>query len=120
MQPSQVHRLWLDDFWAELGGNKNTGYKISQRKKLSQLKRLSQVVIDNKHSKEKLRNVFNCVKYKRHSLNTHPKCFVCFGLADVRHHIILIKNGGINNKRNLVSLCNDCHAKIHPWLQRGA
>ena len=118
MDANQIHKLWLQDFWSKLGGNKNLGYKAAQSKKLAELIRLSKVVIEYKHqqSREYRRKAFNCIKLARHDLKTHPKCFVCFNPATVRHHIILLKNGGINNKRNLVSLCNNCHAKIHLWL----
>jgi 5-methylcytosine-specific restriction endonuclease McrA len=39
-------------------------------------------------------------------------------LADVRHHIIQIQNGGNNRWQNIIALCNDCHAVIHPWLRK--
>lgn len=48
---------------------------------------------------------------------TNKKCFVCAGQAKVRHHVILLKNGGRNTVKNIVKLCNECHGKIHPWLR---
>ena len=44
-------------------------------------------------------------------------CYVCDNRADIRHHIVPLKNGGSNSFRNIRVLCNNCHAKIHPWLQ---
>jgi 5-methylcytosine-specific restriction endonuclease McrA len=41
---------------------------------------------------------------------------VCGKIAGARHHIIALGKGGDNRKRNIVSLCNECHAEIHPWL----
>lgn len=45
-------------------------------------------------------------------------CFVCNGKSECRHHIISLNQGGCQSaKRNIVSLCNGCHANIHPWLK---
>ena len=43
-------------------------------------------------------------------------CFVCGSYSRNRHHIIQLKYGGINECFNLVTLCDICHGKIHPWL----
>ena len=43
-------------------------------------------------------------------------CRVCGDSATVRHHIIQIQNGGPNRKSNIIRLCDDCHAEVHPWL----
>jgi 5-methylcytosine-specific restriction endonuclease McrA len=49
------------------------------------------------------------------------RCFVCrFEGPLLRHHILQVQNGGPNVTHNLVSLCARCHAKIHPWLGKGA
>jgi len=32
------------------------------------------------------------------------------------HHIVPLSRGGSDDPSNLHTLCNDCHAKIHPWL----
>jgi len=49
------------------------------------------------------------------------QCFVCRrdGRSFHWHHVIQIQHGGSNLARNLVPLCEDCHAAIHPWLPRG-
>ncbi len=43
-------------------------------------------------------------------------CFVCGGQAYDRHHVIQLQNNGMNERANLVGLCEGCHARIHPWL----
>lgn len=40
-------------------------------------------------------------------------CFICNGPAAHRHHIILIRNGGDNHPHNILSVCLNCHSKIH-------
>lgn len=48
-------------------------------------------------------------------------CFVCVKKANIRHHVISLKQGGCPGaKRNIVALCNGCHAEIHPWLKRSS
>lgn len=44
-------------------------------------------------------------------------CWVC-GKAKtlVRHHIIQVKNGGGNDARNIVAICQECHLEVHPWM----
>ena len=32
------------------------------------------------------------------------------------HHIIPLSRGGNNWLNNLISLCRDCHTRIHPWI----
>jgi hypothetical protein len=56
-------------------------------------------------------------KNKRNWLKLKGICAVCYAVPNVRHHIVQIQNGGLNNPKNLMLLCNPCHAKIHPWLQ---
>lgn len=36
------------------------------------------------------------------------------------HHITSLSKGGSNNYSNLITLCEECHAKQHPHMQRGA
>ena len=43
-------------------------------------------------------------------------CAVCYHSPVTRHHIVPLSTGGLNTKKNLIQLCNPCHAKIHPWL----
>jgi len=49
-------------------------------------------------------------------LGKHETCKVCGSIATERHHIIPLRYGGINVQRNIISICKDCHCKIHPWL----
>lgn len=45
-------------------------------------------------------------------------CFSCF-TGDRRlywHHIIAIQHGGSTRLQNLVPICLNCHAMVHPWL----
>jgi 5-methylcytosine-specific restriction endonuclease McrA len=44
-------------------------------------------------------------------------CYICRRRPDIRHHLIPLKNGGSNSHLNIRSLCNPCHAEIHPWLK---
>ena len=44
-------------------------------------------------------------------------CSACFNFVEIRHHIIQLQNGGDNRKKNIITLCNDCHEEIHPWLR---
>lgn len=47
--------------------------------------------------------------------------YVCQGCAQSKplavHHIIPIHKGGNNHLSNLISICEDCHARIHDWLR---
>ena len=53
------------------------------------------------------------------TLYTHAsECFGCKN-RDRRkawHHVIQIQHGGSNCRGNLVSICEVCHGRIHPWL----
>jgi len=33
------------------------------------------------------------------------------------HHIIPVSSGGSDDPSNLITLCEDCHSQIHPWMQ---
>lgn len=33
------------------------------------------------------------------------------------HHVTPVSSGGSHRPGNLRTLCDDCHAEIHPWLQ---
>jgi 5-methylcytosine-specific restriction endonuclease McrA len=45
------------------------------------------------------------------------QCWACSGWADlVRHHVIQLQHNGQNTNANLVKICGECHAAIHPWL----
>lgn len=118
MFSNQILKQYINDFWGSFGGIKNQGINFSKEEKLKKLIELSNVIIQYKNNLDLgvRRSKFNNVKFDRHSLKSHKNCFICLNNADVRHHIIQLQNGGINSKKNLVSLCNSCHKKIHNWL----
>jgi len=76
---------------------------------LERLIELSKVKID-----------INEKKYKKRRARKHRvkgKCFVCkLKNAISPHHIILLKNGGMDNIHNRISICEECHKIIHPWI----
>ena len=109
------YREAIDQFWDYYGGKKCCGKGHDPDQKLQRLIRLSHYRIGKRRKNE--RGKFEKIKWKRHSLRSHPFCFICRCPAEVRHHIIQIQNGGINAKRNIVSLCRACHIKIHPWIK---
>lgn len=111
----------LKSFWHEFGKNGNKHFVSSKSKQttLECLRDVGNCVVikknnPSKNSKDRL--AFNKIKSARHSLASHRSCFACKNKADVRHHIIWLKHGGLNSKKNLVSLCHSCHSFIHPWL----
>lgn len=55
----------------------------------------------------------------RKSLTTEnaPACFVCWKIAEFRHHIVMLHHGGDNRKQNIVGVCGKDHELIHPWLR---
>lgn len=40
-------------------------------------------------------------------------CFVCGGVATIRHHVKPLILGGDNKFNNLVALCHKCHMLVH-------
>lgn len=38
------------------------------------------------------------------------------GVKENVHHIIQLSRGGPNELSNLITLCDNCHERIHPWL----
>ena len=135
--PNLLQKQYMIKFWnyfldikSKKGGNpvKKRVLQINQEIgvktkdiRLNKLKEYAEIVIPYtmQSSISKRRNQFNKKKDNLHSPD-HPRnrrCFVCLGQAECRHHIIALQNGGINSRMNLVSLCNACHAEIHPWLK---
>lgn len=102
--------------WAKFGDKKTSGEGHDPAKKLAAILKLSEIVVENDMPAEVRRANFMKIKHKAHPFTTYPKCFICGDHATARHHIILLKNGGSNDRKNIVSLCAPCHAKIHPWL----
>lgn len=108
----------LKRFWVFFGGKRNSGSGFDQDAKLKMLQEYSRLKFTFKRSESKssLRAKFELYKEAkrnpRHSLGSHPTCFVCQQVASQRHHIVALKNGGKNWKKNLVSLCKSCHDKV--------
>lgn len=62
--------------------------------------------------KSQLRKEFNT--YIRNAfIKEHPLCQYCQKPAEHVHHIIPLAAGGDNRESNLISLCTQCHGKIH-------
>lgn len=100
----------LKDFWEK---------HRSGQPSIGLLKSFSDIVVDpiSAFTLSQRRASFDSIKNKKFPLNYTSKCFVCNELATVRHHILLLKHGGpVSSPKNLVSLCNKCHAEVHPWL----
>lgn len=109
------------DFWKEFKQKENQGIGFAPERKMEALIKLSEIVIQRPAHIEIVpiadrRAAFNRGRMLIHPFEKYPLCFVCGGMATVRHHIITLQNGGTNNRRNVVSLCAPCHALIHPWL----
>ena len=87
---------------------------------LNELIRLGQVIIAPKRSNMSpsiVRHQYDTHKKKLKGYNNFEVCFACGDQAKARHHIIWIKNGGRNTRKNICPLCYPCHAEIHPWLK---
>jgi len=114
---NEVH---LDAFWKEIETViccKNSDYIMLMLKDYSQL--------------QIPKGLFRTKPYAeaRQTKSIHPsrrkkRCRCCFTKANgsesskiIIHHIIGIKNGGNDQKRNRIGICRKCHAEIHPWLK---
>jgi hypothetical protein len=89
------------------------------KKRLKVLKWYSDIIIKINTDKSKKRKQFIESREEFIDLNDklHSKCFACIKPSNCRHHIIQIQHGGLNSHKNLICLCNQCHAEIHPWLK---
>jgi hypothetical protein len=118
MSGPEILKFVLTRFWSRFGDRRKSGVGFEQVDKLRALRELSFVVIPYKAQKilPKRRKQFDESKLKLHPFRRFGICFVCGQPANDRHHIIQLQNGGINSKKNLVSLCCGCHGKIHPWM----
>ena len=116
----KIHSDYLRSFWNTYGVRRGVS-KTDWHETIAALQRAGTVIIVYKNSKEtpeKRRIVFDKVKNKRqrYRFKVNDMCFACGGKPNVRHHIIWLKNGGRNNRRNICFLCHNCHAAVHPWL----
>lgn len=115
-----IHAQLLKDFWSRNG----IRWSVSPQEwheTIADLQRMGEykIVYSNpKITMEKHRKEFDKVKNKRSKYRlSHALCLACGTKAQIRHHIIWLKNGGRNNKRNVCFLCKPCHEAVHPWLK---
>jgi 5-methylcytosine-specific restriction endonuclease McrA len=107
------------EFWSHFGGDKCDRSQLSHRDTMAILLCYAAKKIRKSTSDEmpKARSGYKDKRSKLHSFSEFGNCFACGSRADCRHHIIQLQHGGRNKPENLVSLCDDCHAEIHPWLK---
>jgi len=128
--PTGEHAAYLRDFWASVGGETRRNVSPLDREAvIRELKfagnkfiyycRKAPTLEQQEAMRKKSRTVFDNVKNKRNRYKLKPQqqCLACSEAAQVRHHIIWLKNGGRNCKRNICFLCHRCHADVHPWLK---
>lgn len=113
------HKLLLQDFWDShwvLPAGRKGFSRKSPEETLDALKKLGTIELRyktrNTHTREKFDNRKHLKRF-----TGFKYCFVCTKRPEVRHHIIWLKNGGRNHKKNIMGLCRPCHAEIHPWLK---
>lgn len=113
----------LDAFWEEVKiprQMKNSGYLLAVLKEFSN--RTIPPYCFKRRPYEKARKTKGIIRLR--ARKKYSACFCCFkvlhhedlGCNSVIHHILAIKNGGLDLKSNRTVLCNLCHSKIHPWL----
>lgn len=121
MHANQLQKTLIEDFWNKFGGWKpsNHGFGFPAKDKLDEIKRMAGIKIPYKKQTARAhrREVFNEVKGTLCRQKIGSPCFVCGKSGFARHHLIQLQNGGINSRRNLLILCDPCHALVHPWLQ---
>lgn len=118
MEPkSKTQAKVLKDFWSQFGGGRNDGRLYAYTDKIAALKEIAEFRVGWRNPPNDIRGKFELVKKRRVNRLVFVRCFACGGKPHVRHHIILVKNGGLNSRRNLIPLCHRCHAEIHPWLK---
>lgn len=91
----------------------NRFWKLAETdNRLKLLKQYTNITVLNEIPLETRRN-----EYKNTKATRCKSCFICNAIPYERHHIIQLRNGGTNDKRNMIALCTKCHDKIHPWLK---
>lgn len=93
------------------------GSQVYSSHKLALLKQMAGIAVRRPDDWRPLRVRHEFLE-KRTEYRRPTECFACRNRDRVRnwHHVIQIQNGGSNATPNLVSLCEVCHARIHPWL----
>lgn len=107
---------------AEKGMKVKAKFKgIKQKNRLSYLRKMSKKIIIKRSLDEihDARNGFNSHKLSSLPLSEKSLCYCCVkNHAVVRHHVIQLQHGGRNRRNNIVPLCNNCHIKLHPHMQK--
>lgn len=108
-------------FWSHFGGEKCAKSNLPWHETIAIFMQFAGREIRKSSACElpKAREGYKSKRAKLHHFRDFGECFACPSRADCRHHIIQLQNGGRNKPDNLVSLCNACHAEIHPWLKLG-
>ncbi len=122
VHPNQIQKTELCKFWNRFGGRKNDGSAFDRKLKLQAVQEIADFLIVGFKKQQSLsvrRTNFIRVRNERLNLSTrrNKSCFICCrNKATCRHHLIQLQNGGINSKKNIIALCDGCHAAVHPWI----
>lgn len=112
------HKLYLKDFWLEFGvlpyGRRGYSAK-SKTETIEGLRKLAEIDL-NYQTRYTSREQFEKRKNNRKAFTGFKYCFSCRSKPEIRHHILLLKHGGRNQKNNVIGLCRKCHAEVHDWL----
>lgn len=116
MNPSQIERL-RDPAIVGLG-NRSRGKPLDAKSIWSICMRFAPEVKEYRESRQvkpitKRRNKLYR-KRQRGDIKRPDVCATCGGTDGIeQHHIIPLKAGGTDDYFNLISLCHDCHMKLH-------
>ena len=90
--------------------------KISTKSELIKfLRDKSNIVVDNKTNYKWRRMQFDRMKWQFYKV--WKMCRACrVSPTQHIHHVVLLKNGGGNDRGNLIGLCEECHCLIHDWM----
>jgi len=87
---------------------------VSRKDRLAFLIKWSVVRVEHRKGYKRRRR---SPKYSRNwRLAIVSPCWVCGTRSTARHHIIQVQHGGGNDCRNIVPICDGCHAEVHPWM----
>ena len=90
--------------------------KMQKFQAIQKLRDYTSVVIENTKNYHLRRKIFNINKWKQ--FKQWQICFACKSSPIQHiHHIIMLKNGGTNQNKNLIGLCEECHCLIHDWMK---
>lgn len=121
MNANLQQKIAILGFWNVFGGWRAKAIypHFTREFKLAELKKIAALRIKyyKQDSPEKRRSKFNETKRTLCRQPIGSPCFVCGCPGFNRHHLIQLQHGGINSRRNLVILCDPCHAEVHPWLK---